>query len=293
MGYCASVIRMSLQVSLLKPLLLHIKVRLPVLLCAVKTVEGDFRFCWTTTPNVGQTHKENPNLVRILYMVCTLNDIYKQYDKLHEHWYTKISSLRCVADRNPPQNASDLYTRYWSDAEHCRPCTRLSGVNWWKQKQITLIVPIGYSLFADHRSVPSSGPGLVCLTILCLSRVRVHRFRDNAVTGDIPLISPVLESMVPLSTWYRMSGTSGIYYFWQPDRLCYSPPLLGFYWNRWGGNSFASGLNASKEWITRDQFSGLGITSAFAPLSLAFNVSPCVFILPFPPDVFNFGIFIA
>ena len=24
---------------------LHIKVRLPVLLCAVKTVEGDFRFC--------------------------------------------------------------------------------------------------------------------------------------------------------------------------------------------------------------------------------------------------------
>ena len=59
--------------------------RLPVLLCAVKTVEGDFRFRWTTTPNVGQTHKENPNLVRILYMVCTLNDIYKQYNKLHEH----------------------------------------------------------------------------------------------------------------------------------------------------------------------------------------------------------------
>ena len=52
--------------------MLHIKVQLPVLLCAVKTVEGDFRFCWTITPNVGQTHKENPNLVRILYMVCTL-----------------------------------------------------------------------------------------------------------------------------------------------------------------------------------------------------------------------------
>ena len=47
------------------------EVRLPVLLCAVKTVEGDFRLCWTTTPNVGQTHKENPNLVRILYMVYT------------------------------------------------------------------------------------------------------------------------------------------------------------------------------------------------------------------------------
>ena len=65
--------------------MLHIKVRLPVLLCAVKMVEGDFWFCWTTTPNVGQTHKENPNLVKILYMVCTLNDIYKQYNKLHEH----------------------------------------------------------------------------------------------------------------------------------------------------------------------------------------------------------------
>ena len=72
-----------------------------------------------------------------------------------------------------------------------------SPVNWWKQKQITLVVPIGCSFFADHRSVPSSGPGFVCLTIFCLSRVRVHRFRDNAVTGDIPLISPVLESMVP------------------------------------------------------------------------------------------------
>ena len=65
--------------------LLHMEVRLHVLLCAVKTVEGDFRFCWTITPNIGQTHKENPNLVRILYMVCTLNDIYKQYNKLHEH----------------------------------------------------------------------------------------------------------------------------------------------------------------------------------------------------------------
>ena len=46
-------------------LLLRIKVRLPVLLSAVKTVEGDFRFCWAISPNVGQTHKENPYLVRI------------------------------------------------------------------------------------------------------------------------------------------------------------------------------------------------------------------------------------
>ena len=52
-------------------------------------------------------------------MIFTLNDIYKQYNKLHEHWNTKISSLRCVEDRNPPQNASDLYMKYWSYAERC------------------------------------------------------------------------------------------------------------------------------------------------------------------------------
>ena len=38
--------------------MLHIKVRLPVLLCAVKTVKGDFRFCWAISPNVRQNHKE-------------------------------------------------------------------------------------------------------------------------------------------------------------------------------------------------------------------------------------------
>ena len=67
--------------------MLHIKVRLPVLLCAVKTVEGDFRFCWTITPNVGQTHKENPNLVKILYMVCTLNDT---RTLIHKNQFTSL-----------------------------------------------------------------------------------------------------------------------------------------------------------------------------------------------------------
>ena len=32
---------------------------------------GRFPVCWTISPNVGQTHKENPNLVRILYMKFT------------------------------------------------------------------------------------------------------------------------------------------------------------------------------------------------------------------------------
>ena len=41
----------------------------------------------------------------------------------------KISSLRCAEDRNPPQNASYLYMKYRSYAEHCRSCTRLSGLN--------------------------------------------------------------------------------------------------------------------------------------------------------------------
>ena len=56
---------LTIELRLKHCLLLYIKVRLPVLLCAVKTVEDDFRFCWAISPNVGQTHKENPNLVRI------------------------------------------------------------------------------------------------------------------------------------------------------------------------------------------------------------------------------------
>ena len=43
--------------------------QLPILLCAVKTVEGDFRFCWTITPNVWQTHKENLKLEFFIWYV--------------------------------------------------------------------------------------------------------------------------------------------------------------------------------------------------------------------------------
>ena len=85
--------------------MLHIKVRLPVLLCAVKTVEGDFRFCWTISPNVGQTHKENPNLVSILDMKFTWNDVYKQYNKLHKHWYTQKKKKKATTKKqNKKQN---------------------------------------------------------------------------------------------------------------------------------------------------------------------------------------------
>ena len=92
--------------------MLHIKVRLPVLLCAVKTVEGDFWFCWTISPNVGQTHKENPNLVRIFYMICTLNDIYKQSRtetrlKMHQICIWNTGHMQSIAG---PVHASVMWT---------------------------------------------------------------------------------------------------------------------------------------------------------------------------------------
>ena len=151
--------------------LLRIKVRLPVLLCAVKTVEGDFRFCWTITPNVGQTHKENPNLVRILYMVCTLNDIYKQYNKLHEHWYTKISSL---AVSRTETRLIMHQTCIWNTGHMQSIAGSVHATAVWtaeNKKKITLIVPIEYSLFADHRSVPSFGPRFFWLTYFYPNKV--------------------------------------------------------------------------------------------------------------------------
>ena len=69
-------------------------------------------------------------------MTFTLSDIYKQYNKLHEHWYTKISSLQCAEDRNPPQKKeSDLYMKYRSYAEHCSPV--LASVVWTDEKNNT------------------------------------------------------------------------------------------------------------------------------------------------------------
>ena len=50
--------------------LLHIQVRLSVLLCAVRTIESDFRFCWAISLKVGHTHKENPNFAGLLLDQC-------------------------------------------------------------------------------------------------------------------------------------------------------------------------------------------------------------------------------
>ena len=55
-----------------------------------------------------RTNSQRKSQLRIFYMTFTLNDIYKQYNKLHEHWYTKISSLRCAEDRNPLQKCIRL-----------------------------------------------------------------------------------------------------------------------------------------------------------------------------------------
>ena len=81
--------------------------------------------------------------------------------------------------------------------------------------------------------------------------------RDNAVTGDIPLISPVLEWMVPLSTCFDYVRNFCDILRQLSDRFSSSPPLLGFYWNRWGGNSFASGLNAYNLQTTLIQYDSI------------------------------------
>ena len=52
--------------------------------------------------------------------------------------YTNIDTQKSVHFAVPRtetrlKNALDLYMKYRSYAEHCRPCTRLSGVNWCLQ----------------------------------------------------------------------------------------------------------------------------------------------------------------
>ena len=74
----------------------------------------------------------------------------------------------------------------------------------WTEKKITLNCSYRIFIICRHRSVPSFGPGFFCLNSglskvqwtcqLCSSLCTY--FRDNAVTGDIPLISLVLKSMV-------------------------------------------------------------------------------------------------
>ena len=54
--------------------------------------------------------------------------------------YTNIETQKSVHFAVPRtetriKNASDLYMKYRLYAEHGRPCTRLSDVNWWKKKK--------------------------------------------------------------------------------------------------------------------------------------------------------------
>ena len=54
--------------------------------------------------------------------------------------YTNIDTQKSIHFAVPRTEtrlkiASDLYMKYRSYAEHCRPCTLLSGVNWWKKKK--------------------------------------------------------------------------------------------------------------------------------------------------------------
>ena len=183
--------------------MLRIKVRLAVLLCAVKTVEGDFRFCWTISPNVGQTHKENPNLVRIFLYDIYIKWYIQTVQQLTQTLIHKNQSLRCAEDRNPPQKCIRLV---YEIRVICRALQALYSPQRCELiKKITLNFSVGYSLFEGHRSVRSFGPGFFCLNSglskvqwtcqLCSSLCTF--FCDNAVTGDIPLISLVLKLMVP------------------------------------------------------------------------------------------------
>ena len=75
--------------------MLRIKVRLPVLVTHKSTVartvmcrqdgRGRFPVLLDDLSKCRTNSQKNPNLVRFFYMICTLNDIYKQYNKLHEH----------------------------------------------------------------------------------------------------------------------------------------------------------------------------------------------------------------
>ena len=59
--------------------------------------------------------------------------------------YTNIDTQKSVHFAVPRtdtrlKNASDLYMKYRSYAEHCRPCTHLSGMNWWKKDNTELFL---------------------------------------------------------------------------------------------------------------------------------------------------------
>ena len=151
-------ILMSIETSLLQ-----IKVRLPVLLCAVKTVEGDFRFCWMISPNVRQTHKENPNLVRILY------DIYIEWyiQTVQQITRTLIHKNMFTSQCRGQKPASKCIRLVYEIQVICRALQALYTPQRCELIKKNNTVPIGYSLFADHRSVPSRllGPDFSVLTL--------------------------------------------------------------------------------------------------------------------------------
>ena len=85
----------------------------------------------------------------------------------------------------------------------------------------------------------------------------MHKFRDNAVTGDIPLISLVLTSMVPLSTFYLDARD-----FWDILRHAAQPFVLlpafaGLLLEPVRANSVASGLNAYNLQTTLIQYDSI------------------------------------
>ena len=115
------------------------------------------------------THKKNPNLVRIFF-----------YD-MYIEWYiqTVQQITRTLIHKNQftslcrgQKPASKCIRLVYEILVICRAlqalytpqrCELMKKKKKKKKKKKTLTVPIGYSLFADHRSVPSFGPGFFCL----------------------------------------------------------------------------------------------------------------------------------
>ena len=89
-------------------------------------------------------------------MVYTLNDIYNSTTN-----YTNIDTQKSVhfAVSRTETRLKMHQTCIWNTGhmQSIAGPVHASAV-WTDEKKKTLIVPIGYSLFADHRSVPSFGP---------------------------------------------------------------------------------------------------------------------------------------
>ena len=148
--------------------LLHIEVRLLVLLCAVKTVEGDFRFCWTISPNVGQTHKKNPTLVRIflynIYIEWCIQKEQQNYTNIDRHKSVHFAVPRtetrlkmhqiCIWNTGHMQSiAGPVHaSAVWTDEKKTKKKTKKKQQQQQQQTTTTTTLNCSYRIFIVCRS---------------------------------------------------------------------------------------------------------------------------------------------